>query len=590
MKQFSAQTGGRYTYVDDIINLQELALAFGSIFTECDNFIVSGCEISGTSISSGIVYINGKLRSFAGATGLTSFPRYLCESNSVENVAYASGTDKVGRTNYGCVISASVPANLDPVTGTVPGYIQLSATGGLRMKDALFGKYSLLLNAASGSQSVAGTVNFQNAVNVSGIFSVNNMVKVVSGTSVGQMSWDDDKFIIQARVGTGSVHKFVVDEDGGYKFYVDDDLILTVGADGILTDSAIASSISIAGGNIKMSGNAIYNYGVNSDSGVLEINMAGYNGGQTCFRNTKIGNGKGTAIIDITGSSASVLIQGQTTISSDAQNGLVLKSTLAKTNSALRKTISFQDANAEEIASLGFIANNKFLIKNYLADIEITGSAAVNIGPAIKENGTLLSTKYVLATTYSSGMSAKANSSDVYSKTVADEKFGTLAGGLSQFIVGANTKAVLRSQIDAMGSSDVSSLCPTKANLLADMATTEAKKAQIRANIGAASANEQYEPIVSDSGWKTVIAGKLYVRQIGKIVCIQGEVTTIHSGTVFTLPNSIGAPAHDVAFYADTSGIAVWSAKIAGGSKSCTVMRCGNHGETIPFSMTYMTA
>ncbi|MBR4405204.1 MAG: hypothetical protein IKT30_02395 [Bacteroidaceae bacterium] len=72
MKEFSAQTGGRYTYVDDIVNLQELSLAFASIFNNCDNFIISGCEISGTSISEGYVYINGKIRRFTGVSGITT--------------------------------------------------------------------------------------------------------------------------------------------------------------------------------------------------------------------------------------------------------------------------------------------------------------------------------------------------------------------------------------------------------------------------------------------------------------------------------------------------------------------------------------
>lgn len=54
MKEFTSQTGGRYTYIDDIMNLQNLALAFTSIFDECDNFIISGCQVSGTSISAAI--------------------------------------------------------------------------------------------------------------------------------------------------------------------------------------------------------------------------------------------------------------------------------------------------------------------------------------------------------------------------------------------------------------------------------------------------------------------------------------------------------------------------------------------------------
>ena len=33
MKEYVAEAGGRYTYVDDILNLQELTLSMTSIFT-----------------------------------------------------------------------------------------------------------------------------------------------------------------------------------------------------------------------------------------------------------------------------------------------------------------------------------------------------------------------------------------------------------------------------------------------------------------------------------------------------------------------------------------------------------------------------
>ena len=62
MKEFASQTGGRYTYIDDIMNLQDLALAFASIFDGCGDFIISGCKVNGNSISSGYVFINGKIR------------------------------------------------------------------------------------------------------------------------------------------------------------------------------------------------------------------------------------------------------------------------------------------------------------------------------------------------------------------------------------------------------------------------------------------------------------------------------------------------------------------------------------------------
>ena len=136
MKEFQAQTGGRYTYIDDIINLQDLALAFSSIFEGCDNFIMSGCEINGANISEGYVYLNGKLRHFPGASSLTQFPQYIYEQNRAETVAYENGTDKLGRNIYDCGIGTRVPTVPDPITGIIPEAITLTETGGKRMKDA----------------------------------------------------------------------------------------------------------------------------------------------------------------------------------------------------------------------------------------------------------------------------------------------------------------------------------------------------------------------------------------------------------------------------------------------------------------------
>ena len=42
MKEYVAETGGRYTYSDDILNLQELTLSLSAIFDGCSDFIISG--------------------------------------------------------------------------------------------------------------------------------------------------------------------------------------------------------------------------------------------------------------------------------------------------------------------------------------------------------------------------------------------------------------------------------------------------------------------------------------------------------------------------------------------------------------------
>ena len=590
MKHFNAQTGGRYTYVDDIINLQELALALNSIFTGCDNFVVSGCEVSGTTISSGYVFINGELRYFAGATGVSTWPRYIYEANSIENVDYASGTEKVGRHIYGCAIGTSVPSSLDPITNAVPQYIKFTSTGALTMKDAFFGKYALLLNAASGNQAVAGAVTFQGAVTMNTALTTKGGINNNSGNHEGKMYWDGTDFIIQTKKENGSWHKIVIDNGGNVKFYVGSDLLFTIGSSGISTSLGFSAN-TVKGGSVKLASTNIYDDGTSSDAGVLNINMLGYNGGSSYYRDTKIGNGKGVAVIEVTGSTSAVGINGVATIKSADAVGLIIKSTYAKTSSDMLKAIGFRDSANEVMANIGYVTSGSklFSIANALGEVEITGASYVNIGPAIKEGGTLLSTKYVLVSSYNTAMALKADTSSIYTRTQADNRYGLLTGGLSQFVGGANTKAVLRGHIDAMGQSDVTSLCPTKANLLADMATDETKKAQIRANIGAASSSDSYEPIQGDTGWKQC-SGQIgvYARQKGNIVFIQGTVSMAHSGDLFTLPNGISSPDMAVVF---ESSYRDWGCVILANSRKCSVRYCdhsGNHGVTTYFQMMYM--
>lgn len=587
MKEFSAQTGGRYTYVDDIVNLQELSLAFASIFNNCDNFIISGCEISGTSISEGYVYINGKIRRFAGVSGITTWPQYIYESNRTETVAYASGSDKVGRNIYGCAIAKTVPTALDPLTGATPSFIKLTSGGGLTMNDALFGKYALLLKSAAGQQTVSDIITFNNNVNVNGALTTKGRTSLVNGNATCQMYYSGGNLVIQSQVADGVVYRFVVTNGVGFQFYINDTVVYTVSSSRLATPLPIATPECVAG-NIGVESSNIINKGHASDSACININMTGYNGGVDYYRNTYIGNGKGTAIIAITGSTSVVQINGRVNINSTTVQGLILQCAHSKDNVALRKTVVWVDSANNHIAYIGYnqTANNIFEIKNTIANITITGLEAVDLGPAIKENGVLLSEKYATNTNLAKVLETKANASAVYTTTQADTKFASKTGGFTQFAT-AHTKAQLRAQIEAVSASDMTTVHPTKANLLSDMATTEEKKAQIRQNIGAAKEGT-YQSKLSDTGWVTV-SGNIKARQIGNIVCIQGQVYTYHSGTIFTLPNSIDAPKYDVAFSTATDYNSPWTCRIAGGQKKCTIVYCsGACGKTISFSMTYM--
>lgn len=588
MKEFSAQTGGRYTYVDDVLNLQGLALAFASIFDGCDNFVVNGCSVNGTTVSEGYVYMNGKIRHFPGAAGIASWPQYIHESNSTETVAYANGADKVGRNVYGCAIAKTVPTVLDPLTNAVPQYILVTQSGGKQLKDALFGKYALILNSDIGVQEVKGNVNFTGNINVSGAITAKNKLSVQTGNSIGQIYYDENgNFIVQSRIGEGAVYRFIISSNNGFQFSINGKVVWEA------TDQSISNRIPVVGdsgrfGNIKTIGNYLYNDSV-SDEGGIYINTLGYNGGDQYFRNTYIGNGKGSVVLEVNGKNASVNVSGSLSVAGSQPIGLLLKSNIAKSNVLLRKTISWTDSASYEMGYIGFnsVKNNVFEIHNGLADILITGLEAVNLGPAIMEDGTLLSKKYASITHVNDQLKQKANSNDVYSSTNADKTFAKLNGGLSQFINEDSGKAILRSQIDAVSLDEVRKESPSLNKFLADMATSEDAKKTICTNIGATYGSD-YQKKLKDSGW-IELKGGLYIRQIGNVVSIQGYITIMHSGTAFTIPNSIDPPTYAVNFSTTINSYSgVWRCHIDANSRNCTVDYCNNHGVKIPFSITYM--
>lgn len=586
MKEFSAQTGGRYTYADDLENLQELALAFGEIFDDCDNFIVSGCEVSGNSIGAGVVYLNGKLRKFSGATNLTSWPQYIYESNSTESVPYESGGSKVGRNIYGCAIANIVPTTADPLTQKAPAFMSITQTGGKLMKDAFIGKYALLLNPAIGSQSVNSIVNFIMPFNCEDDLTVSKDIVVKRGSLATILSYDGSTFSITAKGNNGRAYKLAFIDGLGFTFSVNGTQIAKISAEGVSFDQPVSAGKGTFGG-LVLTENDFYQGSANG-SVEVGINMKSYNGGIDFFRDTTIGNGKGQRIITVIGSTGAVGINGATTIAPGSIDALTLKANVVKANSALTSAIAWKDSANILLARIGFTSteNQKFYLTCDDYNIEIKGGSIVNIGPAIAENGTLLSEKYVLASALTTALSKKADSDKVYSTTQANERFAIKNNGLSQFVSDTVTATQCRGHIGAAGIADLAA-CAKLDKFLSDMATDNASKKKVRDNIGAAGKDE-YEPKLQDSGWK-LIKDSLYIRQIGNIVCIQGSTKTVHDGTVFNIPNTIAPPSHAVKHTIAFKNNRSWVCKIAANQRACTVVYCDSScGNTTEFSITYM--
>lgn len=587
MKEFASQTGGRFTYVDDFLNLQELALVFGEIFTGCDNFIISGCEVSGNSISQGLVYLNGKIRTVEAVAEITGgWPQYIYEVNEYKNVPYASGGEKVGRAIWGAKIGKTVPLTNTPLTDVPPKAIQLNANGGLQMKDAWIGKYALILNPEADEQTVKGSVNFDK-LNIAN--SITGASKYILDTPGGVCSlyFVGSNLVLERKSGNKTT-QLIMDDDAVI-VQVNNEEIATISSESIAFAKPFVAKSSCFG-NIKIENDSIYNYSTTSDTGALNINLFGQDGSNKYFRSTIIGDGKGRQIVTVTGSKGAVDISGSLTINGST-SPLVLKASQKKSSTTLQSKIVWKDSEDNDIAQIGFAdqTSSTLTFDNGLGDVNITGLNYVNIGPQIKEGGVALSMKYAAKVDMTEALNKKANAEDVYAKVdtystiQANDKFASKSAGFTQFITGTNTQSVLCSQIGALQTSDLSDYVK-KGDYLADMATSDAAKAKIRQNIGAAASTD----IQKDTGWIRISNTNIYVRQIGDIVSIQGTLVTMHEGVVFTLPNSIVAPRYSVGYDAPMLDSCHWGCEIAAGQKVCRVRDCGHHNMTVPISITYM--
>lgn len=589
MKEFSSQDGGRYTFVDDVQNLQELALAINSIFGDCDGFVVSGCELNNDTVSSGYVYLNGKLRVFSesSCTANSNGYRYLYEHNQTEQVPYASGSSKVGRTNYGVSLASTIPAT-DPVTNEAPKFIQIAADGTCkRLNDAFFGLYALILNSKA-TQTVKGKVKFDELVTLGKELLLTSGAKFQTSAATATIKHENNYFTLSATYNS-TVRRLVFHPGQGFIFYCGAVEVLRVGTTGAVVSGPLRAS-KVIGGSITMSDDDIYQSSTNSDAGELNLSVLGYDGSTARFRTTNIGNGKGKKMFVVNGSNDAIIVNASKfTFRTTSTYGVVLQGSVIKTNVNYTQAICWKDSNADVIAHIGFVSltTNILELKNVVAGIQIVGLDYVNIAPAIKENGKLLSDKYVLATTYTQDMAKKANASTTYSKTDCDGRFAQLTKGLSQFITGSTTAATLRQQIGAVASSEITGFAKTD-QFLADMAKTDADKAKIRSNIGAA-ATGSFEPKMVDTDWKAIGSTGLYARQIGRIVSIQGTVINTHTNTkLFTLPNGIEAPTHTVGYAWNVSYNGTWACKIEANQRDCMVTYCNAHGNRIPFTITYI--
>ncbi|MBF0575540.1 hypothetical protein [Dysgonomonas sp. GY617] len=427
MKEYIAESGGRYTYTDDILNLQELSLSMTAIFEDCSNFIVSGCLINGFDISSGYVWINNKIRYFEGSKGAT-FPYYIYEKNISDATTYANDVNKRGRCNYLCEGGKVVPTENDMVTGMVASFIELKKEYSPRFIDKFMGKYAVLLETPFARQTILKDLLLEGNLSVNKCLESKTSVSVVNDAnsfSLKQLVKENGDISIGAYLNSALVSEIIINANGTFSFIKAGKELAKVSQEGLTFANSHTNTSQT--GSVYIYDSHVVNTLSESDEGAININHKGLILGSSKFRNLNVYNGKQASvpIFQVVGKSDIVNVTGLLNIR-NAGNGFVLSNTtFLKGDKRLINLLSWTDSNNEPIATIGYATNESFdfNLTNTLGNIIISPKTYVDITGELRINGKDISTIYVNQTNFTTELNKKVNI--VQGKQLSTEDFST---------------------------------------------------------------------------------------------------------------------------------------------------------------------
>lgn len=463
MKEYAAETGGRYTYSDDILNLQELALSMSAIFNGCSDFIISGCEAEGSSISPGYVWLGGKVRRFEGAADAV-YPYYIYEMNRHESVVYANDVNKRGRTCYLCAGGGNIPGSADSITGKLPAAIEITEDYAPRFIDKFFGRYAVLLETPFARQTI------KKDLVLAGVFTADKDINSKTSVSVGGENGYTLKGLVKADgdaslgayLGGLLINEIIIHTDGTFSFVKQGRELARVTEDGILYGTSLSDTARV--GALRLQGSDLFNTADTTDAGCVRVNYYGLNGGATKYRDFAVYDGKagGVPVLKVTGKNAAVEIGGLLSVRSAGRGISLLNTAYAKENPKLTNLLSWQDSAGTAIAVVGYdtAESFRFILRNTLGDIVLAPLGCVDVVGTLKVNGKSVAETYVTATAYAEGMNGKVDK--VAGKRLSTEDFtseykkkldaittGTLDGGGTGYVTSAAVTEALRMKLSA---------------------------------------------------------------------------------------------------------------------------------------------
>lgn len=424
MKEYIAETGGRYTYSDDILNLQELALSLTSLFSDCPAFIISGCRTEGSGITPGYVWLGGKIRYFEGIQS-TVFPYYIYETNTNESVVYANEVNKRGRCCYLCTGGTSVPQVADPVTGLLPQYLEIGSNYAPRLTDKFFGRYALLLDGPASRQKVKKDVTF------AGDVTVEKTLKSTKELSV----LNDNGRSLRGRIkesGDGSLGVFLNDlltaeitlnTDGSFSFLKGTTELARLDESGFCCELADVKRSRI--GSVYVYQNHLINVGDDTDEGSVNINYCGYNQTTDRFRNFNVYDGKRCSVplLQVEGRTKTTAVNGVFRVSGNGNCCILRNTSFAKGDPELTGSLEWQDRDGAAIASVGYVSTdtNDFTVSNLFGNLVLLPKGHIDLSGEVRVKGTDIYSIFVTQKNFTDALAKKVSA--VSGKQLSTEDF-----------------------------------------------------------------------------------------------------------------------------------------------------------------------
>jgi len=609
MKQYVAKVGGRFVYNDDIINLQDLALSYTALFVGRPNFIISGLEIVETSpgsptreISSGFVWLNGHIRHFTGASGVTwgANGYFLVPNDSVESVRYAEMPTGEARHIFDVAGQTTTPAL--PVTQFIQIQNNLSAP---RIENSWLGSMCVLLNPPTNRQTIARDIAIGGSLFVDGAVN-GERLGLTTGTGALQRQFQirpltPDRLTMAQLLNGTEVHSIQFDRNGDIAFVIGGIEIMRVTSTGVVGTAFTGGSQGSS--DIVISGGDVYRNTGDNEFAAVQFNRIGFNGGVGRFRNVEIFDGKGTRFARFTGADKQLFMEGSILVSTPTANSVTLRnSSFLTSEGSYVANVSFSDRNNFQCGLMGYVPSSlELFIRNFRGG-GVTVSSAFSATGVISEQGTALSARYAplgafntLQTTVSN-LTLGAGLSEQNFTTVLKNKLDSIAEGTvaanqtgMRFINGATLFSTLQNyMVRASNLSDLTNTTTARTNLnvyskdetynrtgmdtrymqktanLSDLAS----KSTSRTNLDVyakgetysrdetwsrTEANSRFMPAINAGGWVACTnpdntTGDFQVRakQVGNLVTIQGVITCGQStGSIwFRLPTSISPPSN----------------------------------------------